>query len=503
MAEINYIRYETNTKGKSYSSVAKQMNRDRRTIKKYAEQDEVQIQQPFKQKRKARVMDPVKPIIDQWIREDMKKKKKFQRTAKRMYDLLVEQHQFTGSDRSVRAYVAKRRQELLEENQAAYLPLESRAGTAQVDFGEAPFLYEGKEVVRPYLVLSFPYSNSFLFQVFPSQNRECFLQGLANMFSELQGVPHTIRFDNLSPAVKKVLPHGERELTDEFQRFVSHYGFQYEFCNPNSGHEKGHVESMVKYIRNNYLLPAVSYHDFQSLHELTIQWSIENRQREHYEKNLPIAELYLADQEKFLQLPGKPFECVRFLSLKADKYGFIQIEQKKYSTSPRYARQVVIAKVGYDHIILFNEEQIEIVKHKRLYGDEEMKSMNWQPYLHMMAKRPNALKYSSFYDDLSEKWKNYLQDCTISEKKAALSLLSNLLKERDFTLADQALDVASAHGHHPTAAAIEQVFYQLVNGRGIRETLPNSHLSVTIPPSAERGLDHYDQLFAIQGGGTK
>lgn len=85
------------------------MNRDRRTIKKYAEQDEVQIQQPFKQKRKARVMDPVKPIIDQWIREDRKKKKKFQRTAKRMYDLLVEQHQFTGSDRSVRAYVAKRR----------------------------------------------------------------------------------------------------------------------------------------------------------------------------------------------------------------------------------------------------------------------------------------------------------------------------------------------------------------------------------------------------------
>lgn len=174
MAEINYIRYETNTKGKSYSSVAKQMNRDRRTIKKYAEQDEVKIQQPFKQKRKARVMDPVKPIIDQWIREDMKKKKKFQRTAKRMYDLLIEHHQFTGSDRSVRAYVTKRKQALLEENQAAYLPLESRAGTAQVDFGEAPFLYQGKEVVRPYLVLSFPYSNSFLFQVFPSQNRECF-----------------------------------------------------------------------------------------------------------------------------------------------------------------------------------------------------------------------------------------------------------------------------------------------------------------------------------------
>jgi len=62
-----------------------------------------------KQKRKTRVMDPVKPILDQWIKEDLKIKKKYRRTAKRMYELLVEQYNFTGSDRSVRIYVSNRK----------------------------------------------------------------------------------------------------------------------------------------------------------------------------------------------------------------------------------------------------------------------------------------------------------------------------------------------------------------------------------------------------------
>ena len=67
----------------------------------------------------------------------------------------------------------------------------------------------------------------------------------------IDGVPRAIRFDNLTPAVKKILPNGERKLTEEFEKFVLHYGFEVEFCNLNSGNEKGHVEGMVKYIRNN------------------------------------------------------------------------------------------------------------------------------------------------------------------------------------------------------------------------------------------------------------
>src|SRR5699024_11317739 len=79
--------------------------------------------------------------------------------------------------RTVRDYVSKRKKELKGTMEVAALPLESFPGTAQVDFGEAPFKYHSEVIDLPYLVLSFPYSNCFYFQVFPSENTECLLEG--------------------------------------------------------------------------------------------------------------------------------------------------------------------------------------------------------------------------------------------------------------------------------------------------------------------------------------
>ena len=75
MAEVNYIRYETNTKGRSYAEVARQMGVDRRTVKKYSDMEDFNPATPIRQQRKSPVMDPVKPIIDEWLKEDAKKKK--------------------------------------------------------------------------------------------------------------------------------------------------------------------------------------------------------------------------------------------------------------------------------------------------------------------------------------------------------------------------------------------------------------------------------------------
>src|SRR5699024_29878 len=160
-------------------------------------------------------------------------------------------HSFTGSDRTVRDYVSKRKKELKESMTEAALPLESIPGTAQVDFGTGPFKYNSEIIDLPYLVMSFPNSNSFYFQVFPSKNTESLQEVFQRMFHHRGRVKKIIRVDNLSPAVKKLFSKGERELTDTFERFVLHYCFQYEFFYPGKGNEKGHVEAMVKYVRNN------------------------------------------------------------------------------------------------------------------------------------------------------------------------------------------------------------------------------------------------------------
>jgi hypothetical protein len=305
------------------------------------------------------------------------------------------------------------------------------------------------------------------------------------------GVPKAIRFDNLSPAVKKILPNGERHLTEEFQNFVLHYGFECEFCNPASGNEKGHVEAMVKYVRNNFLLPGLHVIELDELNKELWGKAEKDRLRKHYQKDWAISELFEEDKAAFLLLPAKEYECVRYETLKADKYGYVKVDLNLYSTSPRYALNRVLVKISYNTVEILDDERQLVVRHSRLYG-QYRKSMKWQPYLNLMAKRPTALKYTSFYDQLPEEWKSYFHSCTVAEKSEALKLLSLILKEHDFNLITKALVIASEHGH-PSVDAIKQVFYQLINGRGIRSEI-KPKISLPALPEATRGLEHYDQL---------
>jgi transposase len=497
VTEVYYIRQEVNKKGHTYSDVARRTNTDYRTVKKYADRDEFQPDIQNKKTQPAPVMDPVKPVIDQWLREDMKKKKKYQLTAKRIWQLLVKEKDFKGSSRSVRGYVSKRKRELLEESEDASIPLESQPGEAQVDFGEAPFKRRGEIIDLPYLVLSFPYSNAFYVQVFESQNQDCFLEGLKRFFHHIDGVPRTIRFDNLSPAVKKVLTRGKRDLTDGFEQFALHYGFDYEFCNPGAGNEKGHVEAMVKYVRNNFFLPERTIYRVDDLNQVLWQEAEKDRDRPHFDKKIEIARLYEEDEQATLYLPSKEYSCIRYETLKADKYGYVKVDKKKYSTSPRFSKQRVLIGITYHRIDILTDDDEVIVRHDRLYGDEN-KSMNWQPYLSLMAKRPTALKYTTFYDQLPAAWQTYLQESTTEEKKKALRLLSTILKDHDFDKATKALETASELGH-PSSETIRQVYHQLVHGRGYRETLK---LKRSLPqmPLAQRGVHQYDAFFLQKRG---
>jgi transposase len=496
VAEVNYIKFRADKEDSSYAEIARQVQRDPRTVKKYAEKEDWNSNKEQKQKRKARVMDPVKPIIDQWLREDLKKKKKYRRTAKRIYELLKEKHNFTGSDRSVRRYVSQRKKELLEEYKCS-LPLEAKPGTAQVDFGETPFIYQGRIVNLHYLVLSFPNSNTFYFQVFEGENQECFLEGLKRIFNHLGGVPRAIRFDNLSAGVKKILPDGKRELTEQFQKFIWHYNFQPEFCNPGKGNEKGHIESMVKYVRNNFLLPEPNINDLEAYNETLWKLAEDDRYRKHYKKDIMLSEIFEEDKKALLVLPTKEYNACSYEKVKANNYGKVNVDKKIYSTSPRFAQRNVWVKKTYNKVEILDEDYNRVVTHPRLYGHKK-ESMIWPPYLKLMAKRPMAIKYTSFYRQLPVDWQDYLTKCTREEKQAALRLLAELLKERDLNCATKALMAASKYGH-PSTDSIKQVFVQIVKGRGLQKPLNYAPPSLPAMPVINRGLKQYDDWMQKRG----
>lgn len=61
-------------------------------------------------------------------------------------------------------------------------------------------------------------------------------------------------FDSAAGVGRRVC--GKVRTTETFAAFAAHHGFAFSFCNPNAEHEKGNVESKVRFVRTNLFAPA-------------------------------------------------------------------------------------------------------------------------------------------------------------------------------------------------------------------------------------------------------
>lgn len=449
MTQAYHIKYSAFHKGKSYSEISRETGHDFKTVKKYAEKEDWTEKRPKKRKSKKSKLDPYKPIIDEWLQADLQAPLKQRHTAKRVYDRLKEKfgNEFDVSDRTVRYYVSGKKKELFNRERA-YLPLEHPPGEAQADFGESVIHENGRELKVYSFVLSFPQSNVAYEQAFKGQNQECFLEGMKRIFEHIGGVPTKIWFDNLSAAVKEIQKKGGRSLIDQFEQFALHYGFLHNFCNPGKSHEKGHVENKVGYTRRNNFVPVPRVASIEELNKELFKRAEKDADRPHYLKNKKQSELFKKDRASLLKLPDKPFKVGRLVKAKPNKWGKVKFDNKTYSTSPEQVEKEVWLHVTHDSVEVLDENYDSIVTHPRLY--ERQESMNWFPYLELIAKRPNALKYTGFYRELPDTWRDYLEQLEYTEKKKAIRLLKDILENSDLETAIHVLSETLKSGVEDT-----------------------------------------------------
>ncbi|WP_284679390.1 IS21 family transposase [Aceticella autotrophica] len=374
-----------------------------------------------------RKIEPVKPIIYRWLEEDKTAPVKQRHTAKKIYFRLKEEHAelLNVGYRTIAYYVAKRKKEVYKDEEG-YIPLEHPKGEAQVDFGQAIFYEKGKRIEGHYLNMTFPYSNGGYTLLFKGENQECLLEGMKRIFEYIEHVPYKIWFDNLSAAVI-MGKNKERKLVEQFEKFALHYGFEANFCNPNSGHEKGNVENKVGYHRRNLFVPIPHFENIDEYNKELLKLSDIDMKREHYKKGELIENLLEEEKEFMFKLPEKEFEVCRIKTVITDKYGKAEYETNLYSTSPVYAGEEVIVKATADKVIIMNKDFRTIVTHERIY-DKYKESMKWYPYLKALARRPKAIKYTKFFNELPDVWKDYIDNQDNEGKKHSIKALMKMIE---------------------------------------------------------------------------
>jgi len=388
MVQIEYIKKMHFKEGRSIREIARILGHSRNTIKKYLFQD-VFVEPKYTQTKEKNcpVLDPVKPIIDQWLAEDEQMPKKQRHSGNRIYERLVEEYGFTGGCSTVRNYVYEQRATQPE----VFIPLEYEFGSnAQCDWGEALAIIGGKKTKLHLFCMTLSASGAPFVMVFPHERQEAFFEGHRQAFEFFGGIPQTLTYDNLKTAVKKVLTGHNRTEQNSFSALKAHYLFDSIFCNVAKGNEKGKVEGLVGFGRRNFLVPLLEAKSYEELNEILKAKCTAYISKAKRRGNKLMADLFEQDQLKLQQLPAKPFPCCRYLELKVNSYSQIQLENNRYSVPTKYAYQKVQVQAYVDYIEIYFGGSL-IARHNRSY-DKGQEVSNLDHYLDVLTKNLEQLK---------------------------------------------------------------------------------------------------------------
>lgn len=440
IAHIDYIRKMYFVKGLSYTEIETRTGHNYRTIKKYIELEDFNI--PSKVKVASPKSDLIRPYVQEILKTDKDKRKKYRHTAKRIFELLKEKHpdKCLIAERTMRRLVKEEREKLYNIA-PCHLALNHPGGEAQVDFGEIYILDQGVMKKAHELVLSFPNSNAGFCQVTRSETMEALCEGLSSIFDYTGVVPNKIWFDQMAAAcIRKKDEQGKPVLTEGFLRFALHYGFEAIFCNPNSGHEKGNVEKKVGYFRDNLFIPEPIINDLGAYNEELLIRCTRDNLRPHYLKTgYTIETLFQKETLLMSAVTKAPYDYGKFEKRRVNKQGYICHDGCHYSVSPKYVGSYVWIKILANELIIQDHEHRIITSHQRLF-EKGKRSTHWADFIDVIVTRPRALKYSGFYSLLPGNWRVYTDKLNAENLKEALRFLRTCLLEKDMAFAGKVLE---------------------------------------------------------------
>jgi transposase len=462
--------------------------------------------------RDAPVLGPHHDTIRGWLRADIVDgvPVKQRHTARRVWQRLLDEHEVAVSESAVRRFVAEVKSELADVAGEVTVVQQHAAGKeAEVDFGEFEARVAGQKLRLWLFIMRLSASGRSYVVAFAHQAQEAFFEGHVLAFDAFGGVPTgQIRYDNLKPAVLRILKGRDRTENERFIALRSHYGFDSFFCEPGQGgaHEKGGVEGEVGRFRRRHLVPVPEVDTLAELNERIVAAMALDDRRRIARRAETVGEAFELEHPALACLPEERFDSARLLEAKVDTKARICVLQSFYSVPVRLARRRVTVRLGAHHLEVLDPVGGGIVAVHTRSLHKGTQDLVLDHYLEILTRKPGAMAGSAalarartmgvFTDVHDRFW-------TLARRRhgdgpGTCRLIEVLLLHRRMAAADVLAGIEAALAVDATDPALVAIEARRIADAGLAPVVPiDEGLARYDRPAPS--LARYDQLLSPTG----
>lgn len=188
----------------------------------------------------------------------------------------------------------------------------------------------------------------------------------------------------------------------------------------------------------------------------------------HYIHGVTKESLWQEEKTKLLSLPSVRFNVFRYESFRVSQTGFVSFETNKYGLSPELHNTTVQAKIFHDSIEFYHDKAL-VATYRRSY-EKNREFMDWRQYMKTLLRKPGAAEHTRFFSSMPAEWQKYISETSGKERKSALQLLCDMVKDGNSDSCDEILNLARQSGRSDVDS-VKQCYYSLLKDRKRPEPL--------------------------------
>jgi len=152
------------------------------------------------------------------------------------------------------------------------------------------------------------------------------------------------------------------------------------------------VEAMVKFARNNFLVPVPEAASWEALNAELLSRCQADLGRQLRGKEASKGQLLASERSALRALPTNAFEARRIELGQANSLALVRFDGNDYSVPTAYAHQPITIVGGLDEVRLVCRDRL-VARHRRYWGKEHV-TFDPVHYLALLERKPGAFDYA-------------------------------------------------------------------------------------------------------------